>query len=48
MYARRVSTYNRRRSVTSRRVVRRPRVPYRRRAVTVRAPRTRGRMIRRR
>jgi len=47
MYARRVSTYNRRRSVTSRRVVRRPRVPYRSR-VQVRVPRRRARIVRRR
>lgn len=47
MYARRVSTYNRRRSVAPRRVVRRARVPYRRR-VQVSVPRSRRRTIRRR
>jgi len=48
MYARRVSTYNRRRRITPRRAVRSARVPYRRRAVAVRTRRPRRRIIRRR
>ena len=46
MYARRVTPYNSRRRVQSRRVVRRTRVPYNRRAVRVRAPIRRRRTIR--
>lgn len=48
MYARRVTTYNRRRRVPFSRVVRRPRLPYRRRVLTVRAPIRRRRIVRRR
>jgi len=47
MYARRVSTYNRRPRIARRRVVRRTRLPYRR-AVQVRVPSTRRRRIIRR